>query len=30
VYTDRTIQYGCLASAIAEPRSISEALSNCH
>jgi hypothetical protein len=30
VYTDGIVWYGCLASAIAEPRSISEALSNCH
>jgi hypothetical protein len=30
VYTDGTVWYGCHAPAIAEPRSISEALSNCH
>jgi hypothetical protein len=30
VYTDEIVWYGCLASAIVEPRSISEALSNCH
>jgi hypothetical protein len=30
VYTDGTVWYGCFASVITEPRSISEALSNCH